>query len=132
MSGQESDGIWERSTAERPPSVTNARCNSSNEKDSPAPEKISQSSKPNKGALDHASLLRDPEFGVWLVIVIPHRGGFLGIEKDQRIHGRDVTIAKKLIVIFPMARRIKCPPVPGRFSKAADQGVVTTGSAIDC
>ena len=53
------------------------------------------------------SLLRRPQFRVWLVIVVPHDGGVGGIKQNPGIHSADVAIAKSLVIILAVSRRVE-------------------------
>ena len=53
------------------------------------------------------ALVRRPQFRVGFMVIIPHPGSVGRVEQKPRIHGGDTAIAKKLIVVPPVARRIE-------------------------
>src|SRR5271165_3854935 len=48
-----------------------------------------------------------PEFRVWLMIVVPHRGRICGVEEQPGTHCRQMPIAEKLIIILSVPGGIK-------------------------
>ncbi len=50
-----------------------------------------------------------PQFGMRLMVGVPHRGGVGGIKEIPGIHRRDVAIAEKLIVILSVPRWQNAP-----------------------